>query len=97
MDYAQACLHEQNGRSHRAAGRTSDFIMCYDQAIILFLKLGLSSEASDCYEGLGQLDKAAGLLPSPNKSSQVAKTQCANVSERNLEGSWSVPKGCVFL
>lgn len=92
MDYAQACLHEQNGRLHRAAGRTNDFKMCYDQAIVLFLKLGLSSEASDCYEGLDQFDKAAGL-----SSSQIFETQCANMSDRNLEISWSVPKGCIIL
>ncbi|KAJ5437376.1 Tetratricopeptide-like helical [Penicillium cf. griseofulvum] len=57
--HAQACLHEQEGRSHRAAGNTEAFAACYEKAIILFLQIGLINEAAMCYEGLGQFGKVA--------------------------------------
>jgi hypothetical protein len=62
MIHSQACLHEQKGRSHRAAGEIEDFTKCFEEAITLFLKIGLNPEAASCYEGLGRLDKVAGSL-----------------------------------
>ena len=62
MTHSQACLHEQEGRSHRAAGNTEEFAACYEKAIVLFLQIGLINEVAMCYEGLGQLSKVAGLF-----------------------------------
>lgn len=62
MTHSQACLHEQEGRSHRAAGDTEEFAACYEKAIALFLEIGLITEAAMCYEGLGQFGKVAGLF-----------------------------------
>ncbi|CAG8896595.1 unnamed protein product [Penicillium egyptiacum] len=59
MTHSQACLHEQEGRSYRAAGDTEEFTACYEKAIVLFLEIGLISEAAMCYEGLGQFGKVA--------------------------------------
>ncbi|KAJ5375537.1 DNA helicase UvrD-like C-terminal, partial [Penicillium concentricum] len=59
MTHSQACLHEQEGRSHRAAGNTEEFTACYEKAIVLFLEIGLITEAATCYEGLAQFDKVA--------------------------------------
>ncbi|EKV12225.1 TPR and ankyrin repeat-containing protein 1 [Penicillium digitatum PHI26] len=59
MTHSQACLHEQEGRSHRAAGDTEKFTACYEKAIALFLEIGLIAEAAMCYEGLGQFGKVA--------------------------------------
>ncbi|KAJ5519217.1 DNA helicase UvrD-like C-terminal [Penicillium expansum] len=59
MTHSQACLHEQEGRSHRAAGDTEEFAACYEKAIALFLEIGLITEAAMCYEGLGQFGKVA--------------------------------------
>jgi hypothetical protein len=57
-------LYEQKGRSHRAAGETEEFTTCFEKAIPLFLEIGLKSEAASCYEGLGRLEKVAGMYPS---------------------------------
>lgn len=62
MSHSQACLYEQKGRSHRASGETEEFTKCFEEAITLFLEIGLSPEAASCYEGLGRLDKVAGSL-----------------------------------
>lgn len=62
MTHSQACLHEQEGRSHRAAGDIEEFTACYEKAIVLFLEIGLIAEAAMCYEGLGQFGKVAGLF-----------------------------------
>jgi hypothetical protein len=62
MTHSQACLYEQEGRSHRAAGNTEEFAASYGKAIILFLQIGLINEAAMCYEGLGQFGKVAGLF-----------------------------------
>lgn len=62
MTHSQACLYEQEGRSHRAAGNTEEFTACYEKAIVLFLEIGLIAEAAMCYEGLGQFGKVAGLF-----------------------------------
>ncbi|CAP86579.1 Pc20g12500 [Penicillium rubens Wisconsin 54-1255] len=59
MTHSQACLHEQEGRSHRAAGDIEEFTACYEKAIVLFLEIGLIAEAAMCYEGLGQFGKVA--------------------------------------
>ncbi|KAJ5545485.1 hypothetical protein N7535_006129 [Penicillium sp. DV-2018c] len=59
ISHSQACLHEQEGRSHRAAGDIEAFTACYEKAIALFLEIDLISEAASCYEGLGQFDKVA--------------------------------------
>ncbi|OQE34898.1 hypothetical protein PENCOP_c015G08976 [Penicillium coprophilum] len=59
MTHSQACLYEQEGRSHRAARNTEEFTTCYEKAIVLFLEIGLVTEAATCYEGLGQFDKVA--------------------------------------
>ncbi|OQE05043.1 hypothetical protein PENVUL_c027G05971 [Penicillium vulpinum] len=59
MTHSQACLHEQEGRSHRAAGDTEAFRTCYENAIVPFLEIGLITEAAACYEGLGQFGKVA--------------------------------------
>ncbi|KAJ5504872.1 hypothetical protein N7463_007746 [Penicillium fimorum] len=59
MTHSQACLHEQEGRSHRAAGNTEEFTACYEKAIVLFLEIGLITEAALCYEGLARFDKVA--------------------------------------
>ncbi|KXG50377.1 Tetratricopeptide-like helical [Penicillium griseofulvum] len=59
MTHSQACLHEQEGRSHRAAGNTEEFAACYEKAIVLFLQIGLINEVAMCYEGLGQFSKVA--------------------------------------
>ncbi|KAJ5822742.1 Tetratricopeptide-like helical [Penicillium robsamsonii] len=59
MTQSQACLHEQEGRSHRAAGNTEEFTACYEKAIVLFLEIGFITEAASCYEGLAQFDKVA--------------------------------------
>lgn len=61
ITHSQACLYEQEGRSHRAAGDTEEFAACYEKAIALFLEIGLINEAANCYEGLGQFGKVAGL------------------------------------
>lgn len=62
ITHSQACLYEQEGRSHRAAGDTEEFTVCYEKAIALFLEVGLITEAAMCYEGLGQFGKVAGLF-----------------------------------
>ncbi|OQD61522.1 hypothetical protein PENPOL_c016G10680 [Penicillium polonicum] len=59
MTHSQACLYEQEGRTHRAAGNTEEFTACYEKAIVLFLEIGLITEAAMCYEGLGQFGKVA--------------------------------------
>ncbi|KAJ5783861.1 uncharacterized protein N7518_009538 [Penicillium psychrosexuale] len=59
MTHSQACLYEQEGRSHRAAGDTEEFTVCYEKSIALFLEIGLITEAAMCYEGLGQFGKVA--------------------------------------
>ncbi|KAI3103031.1 hypothetical protein CBS147333_7635 [Penicillium roqueforti] len=59
ITHSQACLYEQEGRSHRAAGDTEEFTACYEKAIALFLEIGLITEAAMCYEGLGQFGKVA--------------------------------------
>ncbi|KUM63621.1 hypothetical protein ACN42_g3458 [Penicillium freii] len=59
MTHSQACLYEQEGRTHRAASNTEEFTACYEKAIVLFLEIGLITEAAMCYEGLGQFGKVA--------------------------------------
>jgi tetratricopeptide (TPR) repeat protein len=59
---SQACLHEQEARTYRAAGDDESATACFERAITIFLDIGYVDQAASCYELLGQFGKVAGLL-----------------------------------
>ncbi|KAJ5166413.1 DNA helicase UvrD-like C-terminal [Penicillium canariense] len=69
---SQAWLHEQEGRSRRAAGDSEGFSVSYEKAIALFLETELLSEAADCFQGLGRFDKAAELWKNQGQLQKAA-------------------------
>lgn len=70
--HSQALLHEQEGRSYRADDDHEGFTVCYGKAILLFLEIGLTTEAANCYQGLGRYDKAAELCKSQGQLHKAA-------------------------
>lgn len=75
-------MFEQEGRTCRAGNDHEGLSVCYEKAIVLFLKLELIPEAASCLEGLGQYGKVAGLCLFISPTKQVLKDNIELWKER---------------
>ncbi|KAJ5669323.1 hypothetical protein N7462_010393 [Penicillium macrosclerotiorum] len=69
---SQARLHEQDGRSCRAAKDVEGFSAYYEKAISLFLEIDLIVEAVGCLQVLGKFDRAAEIWKNQGQLQEAA-------------------------